>query len=332
MGPTVLFFFIPTPLHCNPICSPSPPLAPPPPPAPPLPTPPAAAPATGLAHLDVLLSPSSSSSPSRAPHSEPAPPLPSASSSASCSSPTRTAPSRRPSSTSAAKTPTPRPRSAGATTPASPSRSGRSATPRGTSPRPCAPPPSSPCFLPAASDANAMERRHLQQATSGGASSRNLAPPARSISGGRKPPRPTTSTPSKKQRPSFVAPLPRPTAPPGGANGGFLSWQAPMPSISEPARLPSLPRYEDTQSTSSTPELDYEATVDGTKAPNLFDWTPTPYSTQDSIPPGGFVNFMREVAITTTMRISNSADLGLTSQLIPSLQMTNQASRRPQMF
>jgi len=36
---------------------------------------------------------------------------------------------------------------------------------------------------------------------------------------------------------------------------------------------------------------------------------------------------VREVAITTTMRISSSADLGLTSQLIQSLQMTNQASR-----
>ena len=57
------------------------------------------------------------------------------------------------------------------------------------------------------------------------------------------------------------------------------TMKAPMPSISEPARLPSLPRYEDTQSTSSTPELDYEATVDGTSAPNLFDWTPTLYST-----------------------------------------------------
>ncbi|KAG2583085.1 hypothetical protein PVAP13_6KG225906 [Panicum virgatum] len=51
-------------------------------------------------------------------------------------------------------------------------------------------------------------RPHLQQATGGGASSRSLAPSVRSISGGRKPPRPTTSTPSKKQRQSFVAPLP----------------------------------------------------------------------------------------------------------------------------
>ena len=148
-----------------------------------------------------------------------------------------------------------------------------------------------------------MERRHLQQATGGGASLRNLAPPARSISGGRKPPRPTTSTPSKKQRQSFVAPLPRPS---GGSlhqpstgggqhplpGGGYhqSTMKAPMPSISEPSRLPSLPQVSmssfghaadwDTQSASSTPALDYEATVDGTSAPNLFDWTPTPYSTQ----------------------------------------------------
>ena len=99
-----------------------------------------------------------------------------------------------------------------------------------------------PCFFVYLRFDAAMERRHLQQATGGGASLRNLAPPARSISGGRKPPRPTTSTPSKKQRQSFVAPLPRPTAPPGGglhqpstgggqhplpggAPGGFLPWQ-----------------------------------------------------------------------------------------------------------
>jgi len=68
--------------------------------------------------------------------------------------------------------------------------------------------------------------------------------------------------------------------------------KASMPSISEPARLPSLPGYQvsmssfghaadgDTQSTSSTPALDYEATVDDFSAPNLFDWTPTPDSTQ----------------------------------------------------
>ena len=43
------------------------------------------------------------------------------------------------------------------------------------------------------------------------------------------------------------------------------SMKAPMPSISEPAG------YEDTQSTSSTPALDYKATVDGFSAPNLFD-------------------------------------------------------------
>ena len=58
------------------------------------------------------------------------------------------------------------------------------------------------------------------------------------------------------------------------------SMKAPMPSISEPAGLPSLPRYEDAQSTSSTPALDYKATVDGFSAPNLFDWTPTQDSTQ----------------------------------------------------
>jgi len=68
----------------------------------------------------------------------------------------------------------------------------------------------------------ALAIRHLQLATSGGVSSRNLAPPARSISGGRKPPRPTTSTPSKKQRQSFVDPLPRPTAPPGGGPRTFV--------------------------------------------------------------------------------------------------------------
>jgi len=144
-----------------------------------------------------------------------------------------------------------------------------------------------PCFFVYLRFDAAMERRHLQQATGGGASLRNLAPPARSISGGRKPPRPTTSTPSKKQRQSFVAPLPRPS---GGSlhqpstgggqhplpGGGYhqSTMKAPMPSISESAG------YEDTQRTSSTPALDYEATVDGTSAPNLFDWTPTPYSTQ----------------------------------------------------
>jgi len=50
--------------------------------------------------------------------------------------------------------------------------------------------------------------------------------------------------------------------------------KAPMPSISEPAG------YEDTQSTSSTLALDYEATVDGFSAPDLFDWTPTSDSIQ----------------------------------------------------
>jgi len=160
-----------------------------------------------------------------------------------------------------------------------------------------------PCFFVYLRFDAAMERRHLQQATGGGASLRNLAPPARSISGGRKPPRPTTSTPSKKQRQSFVAPLPRPS---GGSlhqpstgggqhplpGGGYhqSTMKAPMPSISEPSRLPSLPQVSmssfghaadwDTQSASSTPALDYEATVDDFSAPNLFDWTPTPDSTQ----------------------------------------------------
>jgi len=61
------------------------------------------------------------------------------------------------------------------------------------------------------------------------------------------------------------------------------TMKASMPSISEPARLPSLPGYQvsmssfghaadgDTQSTSSTPALDYKATMDGFSAPNLFD-------------------------------------------------------------
>jgi len=57
------------------------------------------------------------------------------------------------------------------------------------------------------------------------------------------------------------------------------TMKALMPSISKPARLPSLPQYEDTQST-STPALDYEATVDGFSAPDLFDWTPTSDSIQ----------------------------------------------------
>ena len=167
-----------------------------------------------------------------------------------------------------------------------------------------------PCFFVYLRFDAAMERRHLQQATGGGSSSRNVALPARSISSGHKPPRLTTSTASKKQRQSFVASLPRPTAPPGGglhqpSTGGGLhqpstgggqrplpgggyhqsNMKTPMPSISEPSRLPSLPQVSmssfghaadwDTQSASSTPALDYEATVDDFSAPNLFDWTPT---------------------------------------------------------
>ena len=123
-------------------------------------------------------------------------------------------------------------------------------------------------------------------------------PASRAISGGGRPPRPTTAPPEKTRRRPFVALHPRPTANPPAA-GLPRRQDLPSPTDSLPCKLPNNalvpPRSRhtstftepqgasppfstaatfDARSTASSPVLMYEAADDDFSSTPIVDWTP----------------------------------------------------------
>ena len=174
-------------------------------------------------------------------------------------------------------------------------------------------PPISFCWRPPLAQEPAPARGAARSAQHRAISARRRLPPSRrrrpsffsmdrstqascSISGGGRPPRPTTAPPEKMRRRPFVAPHPRPTANPPAAG---LPRRQDLPSpaaaflVPNDALVPPRGRHTstftepqgasppfstaatfDARSTASSPVLMYEAADDDLSSTPIVDWTP----------------------------------------------------------